>query len=196
MTVRPAEAQPVGSLAGCVKQSTPMSASFDKLPASDSKQLYNVVVDAPRGSRNKYKYDHKLHIWRLAKLLPLGATFPFDFGFIPSTKGGDGDPLDVLVLTEAPSFVGCVLPVQLIGLLESEQTDNKKKVRNDRLLGVIHTKRNPPTLRSIDQLIEAQIAEIEHFFVSYNEIEGRTFEVLARKGPEEAEQLVQAALTG
>jgi inorganic pyrophosphatase len=62
--------------------------------------LLNMVVDTAKGSRNKYKYDEKTHMWRLSKVLPLGASFPFDFGFIPLTKREDGDPLDLLVLTE------------------------------------------------------------------------------------------------
>ena len=75
----------------------------------------------------------------MSKVLPLGASFPFDFGFIPSTKGEDGDPLDVLVLTEEPAFVGCVLPALLIGVLEAEQTEKGETVRNDRLVAVIQT---------------------------------------------------------
>ena len=90
-----------------------MTMVLNKLPVWDPETgLLNVVVDTPKGSRNKYKYDEKTHAWRLSKVLPLGALFPFDFGFIPSTKGGDGDPLDVLVLTEESAFVGCVLPAR------------------------------------------------------------------------------------
>jgi inorganic pyrophosphatase len=121
-----------------------------KLPARDREtELLNVVVDTPKGSRNKYKYDEKSHIWRLSKVLPLGASFPFDFGFIPSTKGGDGDPLDVLVLTEEPSFVGCVLPALLIGVLEAEQTEKGEITRNDRPVAVIQTPHNPPLVQSL-----------------------------------------------
>jgi inorganic pyrophosphatase len=76
-------------------------AALNRLPARDSETgLINVVVDTPKRSRNKYKHDEKYDLWRLSKLLPLGASFPFGFGFIPSTKGEDGDPIDVLVLTE------------------------------------------------------------------------------------------------
>jgi inorganic pyrophosphatase len=82
-----------------------MTVRFEELPAWDAESgLLNVVVDTPRGSRNKYKYDDKTGLWRLSKVLPLGANFPHDFGFIPATRGGDGDPLDILVLTETPSL--------------------------------------------------------------------------------------------
>ena len=90
--------------------------------------LVNVVVEAPRGSRNKYKYDERHGLFRLSKVLPLGACFPYDFGFIPSTRAEDGDPVDVLVLTEEPAFAGCVLPVRLLGVIEAEQTEGGKTV--------------------------------------------------------------------
>jgi inorganic pyrophosphatase len=167
--------------------------NLHQLPARD-KDLFNVVVDAPMGSRNKYKYNHKLQIFHLNKILPLGASFPYDFGFIPSTKGEDGDPIDVLVLTDEPSFVGCVLPVRLIGVIEAQQTVENKSVRNDRLLGFIETKHNPPPCSSLDELPESQLAEIEHFFISYNEVEGKQFTIIGRGGPEKAEKLFNASL--
>jgi inorganic pyrophosphatase len=165
------------------------------LPAHDPKTgLLNAVVDTPKGSRNKYKYDEKTHVWRLSKVLPLGASFPFDFGFIPSTKGEDGDPLDVLVVTEEPAFVGCVLPALLIGVLEAEQTDKGETVRNDRLVAVIQTPHNPPIARSLRELDETRLDEIEHFFRSYNEMEGRQFKALARQGVKEAEAILNACM--
>src|SRR5262249_11212882 len=104
--------------------------------------LVNVVIEAPRGSRNKYKYDERHGLFRLSKVLPLGACFPYDFGFIPSTRAEDGDPVDVLVLTEEPAFAGCVLPVRLLGVIEAEQTEGGKTVRNDRLVGAVETPYN------------------------------------------------------
>lgn len=130
----------------------------------------------------------------MSKILPIGASFPFDFGFIPSTQAEDGDPIDALVLTEEPAFVGCVLPVRLIGAIIAEQTKKGKTVRNDRLLAVIETPHNPPVVRSIEELGETRLREIEHFFVSYNEVEGKEFSILGRYGPDEAEELVKAGL--
>src|SRR6476646_758658 len=66
-------------------------------PREPDSELVRVLVDTPKGSRNKYKYDEKLGLYRLSKVLPLGTAFPYDFGFIPSTQAADGDPLDVLV---------------------------------------------------------------------------------------------------
>ena len=153
--------------------------------------LVNVVIDTPRGSRCKYKYDEKAGLFRLGKLLPLGAGFPYDFGFVPSTRGEDGDPLDVLVLLEEPVAVGCVVPVRLIGVLGAEQTEKDgKTVRNDRLVGVVETPYNPPEVRALDELSKQRLDEIEHFFISYNEMEGRRFRPTGRGGPDEAARLI------
>src|SRR5207302_1611839 len=90
-------------------------------------QLLCKALPPPRGSRCKYKYDPKTGVFRLGKLLPLGAGFPYNFGFVPSTRGEDGDALDVLVFLDEPVFAGCVVPVRLIGVLEAEQTEKGHK---------------------------------------------------------------------
>jgi inorganic pyrophosphatase len=106
---------------------------------------------------------------KLSGVLPAGASFPYDFGFLPSTRGGDGDPLDVLVLMDDPAFVGCLVPARLLGVIEAEQTErNGDSTRNDRLIAVVAnsiTHRGLKTLGTLDKSL------VEHFFVSYNEIE-------------------------
>src|SRR6185369_1482784 len=81
----------------------------------------NAVVETIAGSRNKFAYDEELGLFRLKGVLPAGASFPFDFGFVPSTKGGDGDPLDVLVLMDEPAFAGCLVPARLVGVITAQQ---------------------------------------------------------------------------
>src|SRR5579864_8730099 len=95
-----------------------------------------VVVETPKGSRNKYAYDPQEHVFELKKVLPAGMEFPYDFGFAPSTEGGDGDPLDVLVLMDEPAFPGCKLKCRVVGLIEGEQADEDTKQRNDRVVAV------------------------------------------------------------
>src|SRR5438128_1530614 len=92
-------------------------------PLDPQSGLTTVVIDTPRGSRCKYKYDPRTGLFRVGKLLPLGASFPFNFGYVPGTLGADGDPRDVLVILDEPLAVGCVAPVRLIGILQAEQTD-------------------------------------------------------------------------
>ena len=98
------------------------------------------VIETPKGSRNKYRYDPDCDCFSLATTLPDGMAFPFDFGFIPSTLGDDGDPLDVLVLMDAPVIAGCVLQCRAIGVIEArEKTRGKRWEQNDRLIGVANT---------------------------------------------------------
>jgi inorganic pyrophosphatase len=152
--------------------------------------LVHVMIDTPKGSRNKYRYDEQLGLYRLSKVLPLGAAFPYDFGAIPATRAEDGDPLDVLILTEAPLFPGCLVTVRLVGVIQAEQTEHDKTVRNDRLIGAIETAVNRPDIQSLDELNTSHLDEIEHFFMAYNHAEGRQFTPLGRHGAAVAEQLV------
>src|SRR5262245_34939487 len=101
--------------------------------APEDKRTVQVVVETPKGSRNKYAFDAETRVFTLKKVLPAGMAFPYDFGFIPSTKAEDGDPIDVLVLMDEPAFSGCVLSCRLIGVIEGEQSNGKKngkKIRN------------------------------------------------------------------
>ena len=99
--------------------------------------LVRVVIDTPAGSRNKYKFDPELGLFKISRILPVGMSFPFDFGSIPRTEAEDGDALDVLVLSEAPLFVGCLVHVHLIGVIRTTQTERGKSIRNDRLVASI-----------------------------------------------------------
>lgn len=97
----------------------------------------NVIIETPKGSRNKFNYDEDYNLFKLGGVLPAGAVFPFDFGFIPSTIGGDGDPLDVLLLMDEPAFPGCLVSSRLIAVIEAEQTERDgETTRNDRLIAV------------------------------------------------------------
>lgn len=80
----------------------------------------NAIVETPKGSRNKYVYDEENDIIKLKKALPAGMVFPFDFGFIPSTIAEDGDPMDILVLTDSPTFPGCLVESKVLGIIKVE----------------------------------------------------------------------------
>lgn len=151
------------------------------------------IIDTPKGSRNKYKFDPDKGLFRLAGVLTAGAAFPYNFGYLPSTLGEDGDPLDVLVLMDDAAFVGCLVETRLIGVIEAEQTEEGETTRNDRLLGVASEGHLYQDLKAPDDLTPGLLHEIEHFFISYNQARGREFRVLGRSGPERARQLVEAA---
>src|SRR3982750_2547433 len=110
------------------------------------------IIETPMGLRNKIKYEEDSGLFSLSNLLPEGFSFPFDFGFVPSTKAEDGDPLDVIVLMDEPAHVGCVLSARLIGMMQATQTEDGKTTENDRLIaGAIHSYSHENS-RSINEL--------------------------------------------
>jgi inorganic pyrophosphatase len=156
-------------------------------------QVIDLVIETPKGSRCKYEFDPKARVFRLKHILPAGAVFPYDFGFIPKTLADDGDPLDVLVLLDVPTFAGCMLEVRLIGVLEAEQSQEGEMIRNDRLIAVAEEAKDHGDLHSLKDINEHLLQELEHFFVSYNEARGISFRVIARKGPRAASRLYREA---
>jgi inorganic pyrophosphatase len=162
--------------------------------AEESGEL-NVIIETPQGSRNKFNYDEELGLFKLGGVLPAGASFPFDFGFVPSTLGGDGDPLDVLLLMDEAAFPGCLVAARLIGVIEAEQTERDgETTRNDRLIAVAAESRTHEGVRSLLKLDDQLVKEIEHFFISYNEIKGKAFKPLGRFGPQRAKKVIEAGV--
>lgn len=154
----------------------------------------HVIVDTPAGSRSKFKYDEALGLFLLHKMLPVGAAFPFDFGFIPGTRGEDGDPLDLLILGEEPTFTGCLVTVRLLGIIEAEQTEKGTTIRNDRLIGTAETPKIRPDARSLGDVPARLLDQIERFFVDYNRAEGRQFVILGRRGPRVAAKRIEQGI--
>src|SRR3954471_15779307 len=114
-----------------------MKLSLKKLrPFDRNSGNLNVVIETPKGCRNKYAFDFDLEGYRLKTVLPEGAVFPFDFGSIPGTVGEDGDPLDVLLLMDEPAFTGCLIEARVLGIIQAEQTSKGETTRNDRLVAV------------------------------------------------------------
>ena len=160
-------------------------------PFDEGSETLNAIIDTPKGSRNKFKYDEKAQVFKLGGPLPLGAVFPFDFGYIPSTRADDGDPLDILILMDEPAFPGCLVQAKLIGVLEAEQTEAGNTTRNDRLIAVATKSRNHSDIRFLGDLNSNLMHEIERFFIAYNETKGKKFQILGRYGPRRATTLVK-----
>jgi inorganic pyrophosphatase len=151
----------------------------------------NVIVETPKGSRNKLKYDEQARLFTLSRVLPIGSVFPFDFGFLPSTRGEDGDPMDILLLMDEPVPPGCRVCARLVGVIEAEQTEESETVRNDRLIAVANSCQLHRNVRSLEDLPAELLKEMEHFFTSYNEMSGKRFKPLGRGGADQAETLVK-----
>jgi len=159
---------------------------------SNDKRMLRVVIETPKGSRNKFSFDPSEQIFELKKVLPSGMTFPYDFGFVPSTTADDGDPIDVLVLMDEPAFRGCVLKCRPIGVIEGEQGSKKGKERNDRIVAIEQDAHSWEEVRTIDDLGKQFVRELEEFFVNYHELTGKGYRVLGVKGPDQARKLVKA----
>src|ERR1700748_781345 len=141
------------------------------------KRQCRVIIETPKGKRNKFDYDPNSNLFKLGGLLPEGMMFPFDFGFVPSTLGGDGDPLDILVLMDAPAHMGCLIDVRIIGIIQAEQTQDGKTESNDRLLGVAIHSYDHEDVESIDEVSKTLLDQLEAFFISYNQQRGKRFKV-------------------
>jgi len=153
----------------------------------------DVVIETPKGSTEKYDYDPKTRFFKLKKILPSGMVFPYDFGFIPDTKGEDGDPLDVIVISEFRSFPGILIKCRIIGGIKAEQTEEpgkKKMIRNDRFLAIPKCSNIFEKIKSVEDLPKTTIDQLEQFFKNYNHMEGKEFKALKKLDAREARNMI------
>jgi inorganic pyrophosphatase len=146
----------------------------------------NAVIEISRGQTNKYEYDKQLHVFRLDRNLYSPVHYPGDYGFIPSTLSDDGDPLDVLVLVDAPSFTGCLMTVRPIGMLE--MVDQEKK--DEKILAVGTNNPIFSSVRDYSEIYPHLLLEIEHFFSIYKALEAKTTRISGWKDAAEARKMV------
>jgi inorganic pyrophosphatase len=152
------------------------------------------IIETPKNRRNKFDYDPESNLFKLGGLLPEGMMFPFDFGFIPSTLGEDGDPLDVMVLMDEPAHVGCLVDVRIVGVIEATQTDDGKTENNDRLLAVAIHSYQHGNVFSIEELNPSLLDQVEQFFVSYNKLRGKRFKLKKQGGPKRAMAIIREGI--
>ena len=172
---------------------TPISASLESLPTRDEEGAWLAVIEATQGTRHKLKYQAEWRAFVLSGVLPLGLSFPYDFGFLPSTRGDDGDPLDVLVFADEALPPGTVVPCRMLGVIEAEQRDKGKRraERNDRLIAVAAKSHRYAECTELRDVAAGVLAEIEHFFVVYNAQKGGRFTPIGRRGAAVAKRLVE-----
>ena len=163
-----------------------VSADLLALAPRDHDGQLRVVVESPRGSRVKLKYDPELGTFRLSRPLALGATYPFDWGFVPGTRASDGDPVDAAILVDAGSFPGVVVACRPLALLEVEQNARQGgRERNDRIIA------EPVTAARGSVVLSPRLCEeIEAFFVAITQFEGKDIAVLGWGSAHAAEMLV------
>jgi len=160
---------------------------YTRLPVGEkAPDRVNAVIEIPKDSVNKYEYDKKLHVFRLDRTLFSPVHYPGDYGFIPNTLGQDGDPLDVLVLVEAPSFPGCLMEVRPLGVLQ--MVDQGK--RDEKILAVAESDPLYRQVRDASQVPQHQLREIEHFFSIYKYLEDKRTEIAGWGDVNEARKII------
>lgn len=157
-------------------------------PAHDPSWV-EAVIEIPRGSRNKYEFDHDAGVFRLDRVLYSSVHYPTDYGFIVQTLAGDGDPLDILVVVEEPTFPGCHLRARPIGTLEMYD----EKGQDEKILAVLEDDPRFTGIARIEQLHEHWTKEIATFFSTYKELQSLAVEVRGWHGVEEAWRVIEEA---
>jgi inorganic pyrophosphatase len=152
-------------------------------------EIVNAVVEIPKGSSNKYEYDETLGVIRLDRVLFSPVYYPADYGFIPETRSPDGDHLDILVLISQPTFPGCVLEAAPVGILDMRDEAG----RDWKIIGVAVGDTRMASTRTIDSVNQHTRREIEHFFETYKNLEGKAVTVTGWRGHEDAYRVITEA---
>jgi inorganic pyrophosphatase len=146
------------------------------------------VVETPRGSAVKLKYVPDLDVFELGRSLPLGVTYPYDFGFVPGTRGADGDPLDVLIIQDSPTFPGVVVACRVLGVVRLSQKGGAGRAPNPRLVAVPANDRRLEDLRGLPARTRA---EIEQFFVNVVMFEHKDVRIEGWANPSAAQSIIE-----
>ena len=163
-------------------------ARLDQLQTFVSDVAFHVVVESPRGSSLKLKYDPELEAMSISRPLATGLVYPFDWGFVPSTQAEDGDPVDAMLYWDVTTFPGVVVPCRALGAIQVEQNraDGTGRARNDRLLALPLSSRRERDVTSVMALPKRLRDELEHFFVATTFLEGKDPKILGWTGPDDA----------
>jgi inorganic pyrophosphatase len=168
---------------------------LQRLPAFAHDDIFHVVVESPRGSAVKFKYAPELGAMSVSRPLNLGLTFPFDWGFVPSTEGPDGDPIDAVVWWDVSSYPGVVIPCRALALIEVDQRgqDGQGRVRNDRLVAIPIAARREEHETQPNDLPTRVREELNQFFLAATALEGKEQRILGWAGSEQAVALIRAS---
>lgn len=152
------------------------------------------IVETPRGSRNKYKWDEATDRIKLSKVMPQGMVFPYDFGYFPETCSEDGDPLDVLILGDEPTFSGCLIDCRLIGVMPALQRNvGQEEKRNDRVVAIAEASVLFASVKELSDVEPMVLKQIEDFFVNYQKVRDVRVTLLDRQDSGQAIKLLEEA---
>ena len=152
---------------------------------------FDVTIEIPKGQRNKYEVDHTTGRIRLDRMLFTSTRYPADYGFVEETLGGDGDPLDALVLVDEPTFPGCLIRARTIGMFRMRDEAGG----DDKVLCIPAGDVRSAHIKDLTDVSEFDRLEIQHFFETYKDLEpGKSVEGAEWVGREEAEAEITASL--
>lgn len=158
-------------------------------------KLTRIIVETPKGSSQKFDFEPEQNVFVLNKIMPSGTVFPFDFGFIPGTLGADGDPLDVMVLSESGTFTGCAVDCRIIGVITATQREQDgNTTENDRFIGIPAISKLYKHIQDINELDKELLEQLKHFFISYNEQAGKVFNITGTLGPVAAQKRIDTGI--
>jgi inorganic pyrophosphatase len=171
-----------------------MKSPWDELPPRDEKGRVLAVIEASSESRCKFKFEPKRGVFELEGMLPTGTAFPHSFGFIPATLGQDGDPIDIVAMTDEPPPVSTVVPCRLVAILAANQTEKGKTIRNDRLLAVAECSERYHQVQHKKDIEQTILDRIAQFFAFYHREKGKTFLPIGWKGKGIAERALRLGI--
>lgn len=168
--------------------------NLSAIPTFSSADIFHVVVESPRGSSLKLKYEPRWEAMSVSRPLPLGVAYPLDWGFIPSTQAPDGDPLDAMLFWDATSSPGVVIPCRAIAVLQVEQNRRDgvpgDRVRNDRILAIPSAARRETHILELEAVPRRVLEELAQFAIAVTALEGKELTIVGWGGGAEALALV------
>jgi inorganic pyrophosphatase len=168
------------------------------IPTFARDDVFHVIVETPRGSGLKLKYESKWEAMSISRPLPLGVVYPYDWGFVPSTSGPDGDPLDAMVLWDVPAYPGVVLECRAVGVLQVEQNRENhhpsQRIRNDRIMAIPVEARRERTMETVQNLPERVRQELQQFAIAATALEGKDVRIVGWGDADAAVRLVRETM--
>jgi inorganic pyrophosphatase len=162
----------------------------DLSPGPSVPEVVYAVIEIPKGSRNKYEYDKDMEAFALDRVLYSPFHYPAEYGIIPKTLYDDGDPMDIMVLMDQPTFPGCVIETRPIGIMRMIDGDDK----DDKILGVPINDPRCNDIKDINDVSSHLLDEIAHFFKEYKYLEGKVTEVLGWENAEKAFEAIEHSI--
>jgi inorganic pyrophosphatase len=166
-----------------------MNVNLEALPVGeDAPEVVNVIVEVPVESRNKYEYEPEMGAVMLDRVLPGNVRYPADYGFIPSTISTDGEPIDIVVAAYDPVFPGCLIQARILGALDTAKSTGTEP----NIFAVPHDDPRFDDMRSLKDMPDQILHDVENFFVTYMRLEGdEEAEVQGWHGLEETHEIIR-----